>query len=322
MKKWAFLVLLVVFLVGCAGMLPTSQTIEVTRQVEVTRVVTLNPEPVPAHMFFPEECLTRQPGLDFDLYDWLYTETIGGCSFISSSPDGQTLAYSAMVCLEETGTCGEAIKVLIAGAEQPVTVAFAAAGGKKWVGYLGWSSTGELVFTWDDINSGVGTYILGPDFVEDLTTSPATAQFVRGELTIWNSSKTAFFTNYLGGNGWCDIRISGYDFNTGQLFPDIPVLLGLDETAVSISYAQIVMDHHWHIDTEILLLITPQEYDAAREDYFFLPTLAGKIALTSSGPVYTTLASDAGESYYFGQVGVDGYEVRAAPYEVKYCQEH
>jgi hypothetical protein len=319
MRDLSAFILLSIFLTSCASLVPAPQTIEVTRQVEITRLVTVSPEPLPARMFFPEECLTRHPGVDFSRYDW-FSETIGGCSYLSPSPDGQTVAYSTMVCLEETGTCGEAVRVLKIGEEKPVTVAFAALGEKWWVGYLGWSSTGDLVFTWNDINSGIATYIEGNFFVEDLTSRPAAAQLVPGGLKLWNKTKTAFFTEFSTGEGWCDARISGYDFNTGQLFPDIPALLGLDGIAVKIVYSDVALNNRWRTDTEIRLLITPQEYDESRDDYKFLPTLAGVITLTPSGPVYTTLGSSATENSYFHSLGQDDYEVRTTPYEVKYCQ--
>jgi hypothetical protein len=81
------------------------------------------------------------------------------------------------------------------------------------------------------------------------------------------------------------------------------------------------LNNRWRNDTEIRLLITPQEFDESRNDYKFLPTMAGVVSLTPDGPAYTTLGSNAMENFYFYPIGQDNYEVRTTPYEVKYCQD-
>ena len=328
MKIRSALILLMVFLAGCAGQVPTPQRVEVTRQVEVTRPVQVTRQvevtrivtgtPEPTRMFFPTDCLTRQPGLDFTLYDSLYSETIGGCSFLAASPDGKTLAFSAMTCLENAGECGEAVKVLKVGDAKPLTIAFSPASALLWVGYLGWSSTGELVFDWNSTTGGVGTYIVEPVFLESLVSRPVTARLVPGGLFQWNSSKTAFVTYFTAYERSCDNQLSGYDLTSGKLFPDIPAALGLNDTYVRIMPIDSNLKDSWDTDTQIDLLITPLEYDYAKQDYMFLPTLAGRITLSTTGPVYTTLGSGTGLNFYFA--GAKGSRtVESTPYTVQYC---
>ena len=72
-------------------------------------------------------------------------------------------------------------------------------------------------------------------------------------------------------------------------------------------------------DSTILLLITPMEYDEQKQDDKFLPTIAGKITLTASGPEYTTIASSAMEDFYFVNDVNGSFPVRSKPYEVHYC---
>lgn len=52
MRDLSAFILLSIFLTSCASLVPAPQTIEVTRQVEITRLVTVSPEPLPrAHVF-------------------------------------------------------------------------------------------------------------------------------------------------------------------------------------------------------------------------------------------------------------------------------
>ncbi len=69
----------------------------------------LLPVPLAGSMFFPQECLTRQPGIDYWRYDWLEIKTMGGCGYIAPSPDGQSLAYSTLTCITAVD-CGEAVR--------------------------------------------------------------------------------------------------------------------------------------------------------------------------------------------------------------------
>ncbi|MHC1782315.1 MAG: hypothetical protein AB9891_06050 [Anaerolineaceae bacterium] len=320
------LVLLSFVLSGCAVTPPTPQTVEVTRIVEATRIVEITEEvtpqtgpTLPPAMAFPADCLTRQPGMDYSVYDWLEIQTIGGCSYLSPSPDGKYLAYSTRVCLDAS-TCGEAVRILAAGASDAVTIQFMPCARKRWVASLGWSSTGELAVSYNNINSGAGVYVFGEPFDEDQAEG---VMVTGGALRQWNENRTAFVTFGALGGGYCDARVGGYDFATGKAFPDIAAILGRDPLELNIlPFNSSYQSTNWWIGKdEIPLLITPLDYDPAKEDQKFLPTMVGKITLTPAGPEYTTLAGSATESYSITFAPDDSYSAQPKPYQVRYCNE-
>lgn len=101
---------------------------------------------------------------------------------------------------------------------------------------------------------------------------------------------------------------------SGQVFPDIAAILGLDRVSM-----QVFRDIWWDDDSTILLLVTPMIYDEQKQDDKFLPTIAGKITLSPSGPEYSTIASSATEDFYFVNNADNGYSVQSKPYEAHYC---
>jgi hypothetical protein len=320
----ALLVMLSSLLSGCAAAPPTPQTIEVTRIVEATRIVEITrevtPQPGPTlspAMAYPADCLTRQPGVDYSVYDWLKFDSIGGCSHVSPSPNGKYLAYSTRLCTDES-TCGDAVKILEAGSKEAITIQFVA--GKKWVSSLGWSSTGELAVSYTNINSGVGVYVFGEPFVENHEEGEIVTG---GDLRQWNESRTAFVTFGALGGGYCDARVGGYDFSTGKAFPDIAAILGRDPLDLNIlPFNSSYKSTDWWIGAnEIPLLITPLEYDPQKEDYKYLPTMFGKITLTPDGPEYTTLAASPTESYSIIFAPDDSYSAQLKPYQARFCNQ-
>ncbi len=321
------LVMLSLLLSGCAAAPPAPQTIEVTRIVEATRIVEITREPkdepgptLPPAMAFPAECLTRQPGVDYTVYDWLKFETIGGCSHMAPSPDGKYLAYSTRACTSES-SCGEVVKILETGAQEAVTIQFMPPDRKRWVSSLGWSSTGELAASYIHINGGAGVYVFGEPFVENHDVGEIVAG---GELRQWNESRTAFVTFGALGGGYCDARVSGYDFTSKQAFPDIAAILGYDPLELNIlpfTFSYTSTDW-WIGNNEIPLYITPLEYDPLKEDYEYLPTMVGKITLTPAGPEYTTLAASPTENYSITFTPDDkGFTAQPKTYRVRYCNE-
>ena len=311
MRNVPAMIALSLLLVSCANQNPSPQIIEVTRIVEVTQVVTpLIPlTPNVAQMFFPADCLTPQPGLDYSLYKLHNIAMIGWCSFMETSPDGHYLAYSTMTCINGTDPllCGEVVKVLEVNSQEAKLVYFINEGEKRLVSGLDWSSTGDLVIIRTDINSPVDTWVIS-------WPPPSTKTMIPGGLEQWNSSRSAFFTFRGAGPGACGGNVSGYDFVSGKLFPDIAANLGLDEASI-----QVYRNMWWDGDSTILLLITPMVYDELKQDDKFLPTLAGKITLTASGPEYTTIASSATDDFYFVNNVDGGYSVQSKPYKVQYC---
>ena len=274
----------------------------------------LLPVPLAGSMFFPQECLTRQPGIDNWRYDWVGVKAMGGCGYIAPSPSGQTIAYSAMTCISAVD-CGEVVRVLDAGSRQPRNALFLNNRLKQWVASLDWSPNGELVVVQEDINQPNGTDVISvpADPNQDILVQAK----VFGGLAGWNGSRRAFVTYWGAGPGGCGSRVSGYDFTTQKIFPDIALNLGLKDLLIeSGSYTH--PSNWWDGDNRVPLLITPLEYDDQKQDYKYLPTLAGMITLTADGPEYATLASSATENYYFVQ-DAEGYALRTKPYEARYC---
>jgi hypothetical protein len=315
MRNEPALIALSLFLVGCAKQNPTPQITEVTRIVKITQAFTPQntPEPTHAGIVFPADCLTQQPGVDYSPYNMYNIDMIGWCSFIKPSPDGHYLAFSTMTCLSgfDPMLCGEVVKVLEDNSQEAIQVHFIPDGSKRLVWGLDWSSTGNLVIIRTDINQPVDTWVISPPF--KYTLNPAAKAKIPGGLKQWNDSRTAFFTVRGNGPGACGGLVSGYDFTSEKVFPDIESILGFDEMSI-----QVYRDKWWNEESSILLLITPMEYDIQKQDDKFLPTIAGKITLTPSGPEYITIARSDTEDYYF--VNVDtGYSVRSKPYETNYC---
>jgi len=319
------LVMMSLLLSGCANTPPTPSTIEVTRIVETTRIVEITREvmvePGPTispAMTFPADCLMRQSGVDYAVYDWLKFNPIGGCSHISPSPDGKYLAYSTRAC-PDASTCGEAVKIQSAGSMDSITIQFVA--GKKWVSSLGWSSTGKLAVSYTSINSGAGVYVFGEPFAENFSEGEIVTE---GDVRQWNESRTAFVTSWALGGGYCDSRVGGYDFNTGKAFPDIAVILGRDPLDLNIlPFNSSYESTDWWIgENEIPLLITPLQYDSQKEDFKYLPTMVGKISITPGGPEYTTLAASPTESYFIAfTLGDEDFSAQPKTYHPVYCHE-
>lgn len=307
MRNIPVLIAISLFLVSCVKQNPTPQIIEVTRVVEVTQAVTpqISLTPNFAQMFFPAECLTPQPDIDYSRYKMYNIDMIGWCSFMKPSPDGQYLAYSTMTCISgATPPCGEAVKVLEVNSQEAKLVRFIQEGEKRLVWGLDWSSNGDLVIIETDINSPVDTWVMSWPV-------QSTKTLVPGGLNQWNASRSAFFTFRGAGPGACGGNVSGYDFTSGKVFPDIAASLGLDGMDIQV--------WRWDGDSTILLLITPMKYDEQKQDDKFLPTIAGKITLFPSGPEYSTIASSATEDFYFVNNADTGYSVQSKPYEERYC---
>ena len=319
------LVTMLMLLSGCANTPSTPSIIEVTRIVEATRIVEITrevmAEPGPTispAMTFPADCLMRQSGVDYTVYDWLKFNSIGGCSHISPSPDGKYLAYSTRAC-PDTSTCGEAVKILPAGSNDAITIQFVT--GKKWVSSLGWSSTGKLAVSYTSINSGAGVYVFGEPFAENFSEGEIVTE---GEVRQWNESRTAFVSSWALGGGYCDSRVGGYDFITEKAFPDIAAILGREPLDLNIlPFNSSYESTDWWIgENEIPLLITPLEYDSQKEDFKFLPTMVGKISITPGGPEYTTLAASSTESYFIAfTTGDEDFFAQPKKYQPVYCHE-
>jgi hypothetical protein len=321
-------VMLFLLLPGCANSTPMPQTIEVTRIVEATRIVEMIKEVtpqlgqnLPPAMTFPADCLMRQPGVDYSVYDWLKFDLIGGCSHISPSPDGKYLAFSTRVCTDaEMSLCGEAVKIMPSGSTDAVIIQIVPAHSKMWVSSLGWSSTGELAVSYVNINGGAGVFVFGEPFVENREEGVAVTG---GDLRQWNESRTAFVTFGAIGHAYCDARVGGYDFVTGKAFPDIAAILGKDPLELNVlPFNSSYYSTDWWVgENEIPLLITPLEYDSQKEDYKFLPTMVGKISITPNGPEYTTLASSFSESYSIVFAPGDVLSTQPKTYQPRYCNE-
>jgi hypothetical protein len=318
MRNETALIAMALFLAGCAGQNPTPQIIEVTRIVEVTRALSpeITPEPSTARMEFPAECLTRQAGMDYSPYEIYAIDMIGWCSFVEPSPDGRYLAYSTMTCISgiDPALCGEAVKLMELNTHDAIQVHFIPAGSKRIVWGLEWSSTGDLAIIRTDINGPVDTWVIGRPF--QYTLNPTAKAKIPGGLKKWNGPRTAFYTVRYNGPGSCGSLVSGYDFTSGKIFPDLAAILRLDNQRV-----QVYREMWWEGEASILLEITPLAFDEERGDEKTLPTILGKITLTPSGPEYTTIASSATEDYVFGNAAGGDYSVNIKPYTAHYCME-
>ena len=309
--------ILCLLLGSCARQNPAPKIVEVTRIVEATpaAIPQITPAPNAAHMLFPVECLTPEPGVDYSPYSMYNIDTIGWCSFVRPSPDGRYLAYSTMTCMSgpTPGVCGEVVKVLEVNSDESRVAHFIEQGSKRLVDGLQWSATGDLVIIRTDIDQAVDTWVVS---WPPASTKLATKAIIQGGLKQWNSPRTAFYTFVGAGPGGCGGIVSGYDFTSQKPFPDIAAILGLDSMR-----AEVYGDTWWDGESSILLSITPMKYDEERQDDKFLPTIAGKITLTASGPEFTTLASSPTQDFYFVRSEEKGYLITAKPYQVRYCLE-
>jgi hypothetical protein len=192
---------------------------------------------------------------------------------------------------------------------------------KTWVTYLGWSADSWLVLSHGNIDSGVGTYVLGDSF------SPSTGQIqtsqasLPGGLQQWNPRRTAFVTTHYSGDGSCANSFSGYDFTTHVPLPDILAELGLPNAEAIIEPRQTHPMTWWESDDLLLLLITPLEYDTVKDDYKFMPRIAAQIWLSPEGPLFKTLGRSPSEDFSFTpRVGDGGFMAQPAPYQARFCQ--
>lgn len=311
MRNITLIIALAIFLVSCTNQNPTPQIIEVTRIVEVTQAVTPQISLTPNYfqMLFPAECLTLQPDIDYSRYEMYNIKMIGGCSFLKPSPNGQYLAYSTLTCINGATPpqCGEAVKVLGLNSQNAALVRLIGEEEKRLVWGLDWSSNGDLVIIESDINSPVDTWVMSWPVRSTKTRVP-------GGIKKWNDSRSAFFTFRGHGPGSCGSSVSGYDFMSEKVFPDIAASLNVEGMSI-----QVYREMWWDDDSTILLSITPMKYDEQQQDDKFLPTIVGKITLTPSGPEYITLASNAKEDFFFVNTPDTGYSVKSKPYEVRYC---
>ena len=319
MRKFFDLFLFLFIFASCVAKPITPVVQDVTRVIEVTRLIT-EQNSWPSEMQFPAECLSRQPGVDYFQYDWLYSTTIGGCSFIVPSPNGRYIAYSTLICFSQED-CGEAVKVMGMNSPKSKIVQYLPKGeglvGKSWVANISWSFQGDLVISHNNIDGGTGVYIYSEPFVENIGRGEKT---VTGGIRDWNKPKTAFTTFAGSLPGSCDTEFSGYDFKSKKVFPDISTLLGLlPEELMIIPVDTNIKNANWWIDNStIYLQITPLQFDEEMQDYKLLPTIAGKILITSEGPKYTTISSSSTEDFYF-KLEEKGFSLLSKPYSSKYC---
>jgi hypothetical protein len=236
-------------------------------------------------------------------------DMIGWCSFVEPSPDGRYLAYSTMTCQSgpKPDLCGEVVKVLELNSEEARVAHFIDPDTKRLVYGLQWSAADDLVIIRVDINKAVDTWVIS-------WLPPSTETIIRGGVKRWNDSRTAFYTFLGPGPGACGGLVSGYDFRSKKPFPDIAAILGVDWMS-----AEVFTDTWWDGGSSILLSITPMKYDEQRQDDKYLPTIAGKVTLTATGPEFTTLASNSTQDFTFVRSEDSGYSIKAKPYQVRYC---
>jgi hypothetical protein len=171
MRNISAILILLFVLTSCKNPSDTPNIREITRIVEVTKLIS-EQESSLSGIQFPPECLTRQPGIDYTLYDWLYSTTIGGCSFLVPSPNGKYIAFSTLICLSKE-ECGEAVKVLGLNSEKSIIIQYIPRdkillATRKWVANISWSFRGDLVISHNNIDRGTGVYIFSEPFVENM----------------------------------------------------------------------------------------------------------------------------------------------------------
>lgn len=264
-------------------------------------------------MLFPNECLHRQSTIEYSYYEYLFPMNLGECTMLVPSPDGKYLAYSFPTCLDN-GLCGEAVNVLAEYSDTPITIQINS-GRAEWIRKISWSKFGDLVVA-HVISDLVGeVYIYRAPFIEKLSEGAPT---VEGDMKDWNREKSAFTTFSYREMGKCDTVFSGYDLKSRKIFPDIPRILGYSPENIKIIPVDTNILHaNWWVDNAtIYLLITPLEYDEEKQDYKYLPTIAGQIKITTEGPTYATIAEKPNENIY---LEIGSYELKSKPYKIEYC---
>ena len=303
MKLILQFLLLIIILTSCTSNSP--QKIDTEIPAEATPIIpSLTLEPTqPAgtpEMYFPKECMARDPNIDYENYDWRELKTIGGCSFMSTSPDDKFTAYSTIVCLTESEPriCGEAVKLLEKGKHDGTILYFFQPREKLWVYDLSWSAGGDLVISMGDINGERVTYVVG-----DLSPNPydfSELATVNGGYVQWNKSRTAFVTKSFVFEGDCQRGISGYDFSSHTYFP----IIGFDERIGAnpisvITYVPGDPSGGWWDDSKIYLLITPYEISKPGDIQVALPQKVGMFELTPYGVKFEILKDSPTDDYYF-----------------------
>jgi len=302
------------FSAACSSQIQSPVTVEVTRLVKQTVVVTATalpetatvaPAAAPIRMNVPAECVARQENVPDGRYAWFHYD-FGACRLFSLSPDGQQLAYVTPALWQDPqGLPNEAVRIYsnLTGKTQQAYVVKAS---KTWIHGLAWSNTGQLLFSMGGINAESDTLIYDPK-LDQVTES------IKGGLGKWNGPRTALYSILGYGEADCRSVLSGYDFSKNKAFPDLFTALDVPP-----GLQMMIKPVAWETDDRLLLEITLLQGDPAKFDYKLLPTIAGVIELTAEGPVYKTLSSKKTQDSLFSLLN-DKYQVVLQPYKPSHC---
>jgi hypothetical protein len=268
--------------------------------------------------FGPPECQQRNPAIDPRQYEWrMYGDS--ACKLLSISPSGEYLAYVILTPLEdgEVGYGVEVVKLMRRGTTEGYSIYEVEP--YYPVFYLQWSASNQLVFG--------GGYEGGQTVVYDPAGMKVLAKLagpMEGFLFSWNPRHTAYYYNLEGGYGAevCTSALYGFDFATGQEFPDVHELLGVEDeydnprAAINDLSFRVV---GWSQDGQRLYLtVTPLKWIEDAFTYEIGPRRAAVIELADDGPVYREVQAAPDTDFFYLFDGQD-FDLASQPYQMQLC---
>lgn len=241
------------------------------------------------------------------------------CKLLSISPSGEYLAYVTLTMTGDTETPAqvEVVKLMQRGTTEGYPIYEMES--YFPIFYLQWSASNQLVFG--------GGYEGGHTVVYDPAGMKVLADRVGPMVAspfFWNPERTSYFYNLEGlfGADVCTSILYGFDFATGQEFPDVYDWLGVEDeddnprAAINALSLRVV---GWSLDGQRLYLtVTPLKWQEDAFVYETQPQRAAVIELAEAGPVYREVQSAPETDFFYLFDGQD-FELASRPYHMQLC---
>jgi hypothetical protein len=271
---------------------------------------TLTPAPASNQVsgILPSECEKHNIETSFDSWAQFLIKSYGanGCKFTMVSPDGKYLAYVTLIQQKDKagGLYVDAIKLWKLNSPELLSKIYVAHR-MYYIGRLEWSLSNKLMF-WESIWEGPGV-----TFIYDPAPNRILAKMRADQETAWqwNPQHTAFYAVRIGGYGAdnCVGELSGYDFTSDTLFPDLRKLFGAEQAADDlfspheIANDLLIKPFNWSPDgNRLWLTVTPLIWKGNQVyEYEMGPRQAGVVEMSPTGTRYTSLGADPHFDYSF-----------------------
>ncbi len=248
-----------------------------------------------------------------------------GCKLPMLSPDGNYLAYVTLARQEDgTGVYFvDAVRILKVGTNENDKEVYRAHK-MNYIGSLEWNPTGQLII-WEYIWEGpwvISVY----DPVKDAVM--VRMRLGEGGVLHWNPQHSAFYAVHTGeyGADGCVGELGGYDFQSGEPFPDLYKVFNMQERAddpFGIPYGKSdnlrTEPFSWSQDgKQLWLTVTPLYWQGDQAyEYEVGPKQAGVLGLSSTGVTYTSLAENPSLDYSFE--GLSNPKIVSMAYQPRLC---